>query len=387
MPRPTAPTTASSTANAPDPSPDKPSPGDAPLRRWLTTGVSHTIPFVVTGGMLIALAYLVGGPDVADQSSGLTLTGLAQTAPVPPRQILTGIGVAGLLYQLGSVALALLTPVLGGFIAYAVAGPLALVAGMVGGALASVVGAGYLGSLAAGLLSGGAVWLLSRLPSPRAVAGLIRVVVVPLVSTLAVGLVVVGVIGSPLAALQQQLTDGLGALSESGGVLLGLVLGLMVALDLGGPVNKAAYAFALAALAQGDAHVIAAVMAAGMAAPLSVALASTLRPQLFTEAERGAGRAAWALGASFVSEGAIPFAAADPVRVLPPLMAGSAAAGALSMALGATSLAPHGGIWVLPVAGHPLGWLLALVVGVLVGAGSLVAAKTWPGRHLESADR
>lgn len=347
-----------------------------PVRRWLTTGVSYAIPFAVTGGSLIALAYLLGGPGVASGTSSLTLPGVATALTSDPGAVVAGLGYPALVYLVGIAALALLVPVLSGFIAYAIAGPVGLVAGLVGGALASMVGAGYLGGLVTGAAAGGLAWLLCRVPVNRAVRGLAQVVGIPVVSTLLTGLLVLTVIGPPLAGVQQRVTMLLTALSGTHAVLLGVALGLMVALDLGGPVNKAAYAFALAALAGGDGHVLAAVMAAGMAAPLSVALASTARPRLFSDAERGAGRAAWLLGGSFITEGAIPFAAADPLRVLPSLMAGSATASGISMAAAVSLPAPHGGLWVSGLADHPLSWLAATGVGTLVGASCLIVAKS-----------
>jgi PTS system fructose-specific IIC component len=184
------------------------------------------------------------------------------------------------------------------------------------------------------------------------------------------------VVGQPIAAAQRGMTDWLNGLSGSNAILLGALLGLMMAFDMGGPVNKVAYTFGLAGLASGNLKVMAAVMAAGMVPPIGLALATVVRSRLFTRAERQAGEAAWLLGASFITEGAIPFAAADPLRVIPSLMAGSAVTGALSMGFGATSRAPHGGIWVIGLIGRPLLYVVALVAGVLVTAACVVVAKS-----------
>jgi PTS system fructose-specific IIC component len=201
------------------------------------------------------------------------------------------------------------------------------------------------------------------------------VVVIPVISTLIMGTLMLLVIGPPVAHLQTALTDWLAGLSGANAVLLGALLGLMMASDMGGPFNKVAYTFGLASLASGDIKVMAAVMAAGMTPPVAMALATVLRPALFTRAERRAGEAAWLLGASFITEGAIPFAAADPLRVIPSAMAGSALTGALSMAFGATSRAPHGGIWVLPLIGNPFLWVAAIAAGIVVSAACVVVAK------------
>jgi PTS system fructose-specific IIC component len=340
----------------------------ATVRGWLTSGVSYVIPFVTAGGLLIALGYALGGhgigeaPPVTEGFDGTTVSGWA-----------------ALLFQLGGLAFDFLVPVLGGFIAYAVAGRPALVSGFVGGAVAVVTGAGYLGGLVAGLLAGAVVHQLTRWRPPRAVAGTMPALVLPLVGTLVTGAVMWVVVGAPLAAATSGLTSWLNGLSGGNAVALGAVVGLMMAVDMGGPVNKAAYAFAVAGLSTGadTAPVLmAAVMAAGMTPPLAVALASTLRPRLFTGSERENGRAAWLLGASFITEGAIPFAAADPLRVIPSLMAGSSVAAALSIALGSSLHAPHGGVFVIGLIGGPVGHLVAVVAGTAVSAALVVALKS-----------
>jgi PTS system fructose-specific IIC component len=206
--------------------------------------------------------------------------------------------------------------------------------------------------------------------------GIMPVVVIPLVSTILIGFVMLIVVGKPIASAQTHLTTWLNGLSGSNAILLGVILGLMMAFDMGGPVNKVAYTFGVAALATGDTKIMAAVMAAGMTPPLGLALATVVRKHLFTDAEHENGRAAWLLGASFITEGAIPFAAGDPLRVIPSLMAGSAVTGALSMAFGASLRAPHGGIWVIALVGKPILYVLAVLVGTVVTTVCVVALKS-----------
>jgi fructose PTS system EIIBC or EIIC component len=251
-----------------------------------------------------------------------------------------------------------------------------LVPGIVGGLIANVIGAGFLGGLVSGLLAGGIAYWMTRIRVPRAVAGVMPVVVIPLVSSLVVGFLMLVFVGRPIAAATKGLENWLSGLSGSNAVLLGILLGLMMAFDMGGPVNKTAYTFALAGLASGNQTVMAAVMAAGMVPPIALALATVLRPKVFTKAERVAGEAAWLLGASFITEGAIPFAAADPLRVIPPIMLGSAVTGGLSMAMHVGLRAPHGGIFVLFAVTNILGFLLALLIGVLVAAAGVILLKS-----------
>jgi fructose PTS system EIIBC or EIIC component len=346
------------------------------LRQWLMTGVSYMIPFVAAGGILIALAFLIGGPQVANKVNGGTFEGTEYQAVSDLSKLIVQAGYAGLLFKIGAVAFSMLVPILAGFIAYAMGDRPALVAGVVGGLLAVEINAGFLGGLAAGLIAGAIVMWMKRVKVPRGVAGIMPVVVIPLVSTLIVGALMLVVIGQPIAAIQSGLTDWLQGLQGSNAILLGIILGLMMAFDMGGPVNKVAYAFGLAALTSGNLKVMAAVMAAGMTPPLGLALATVLRKNLFTKAERQAGEAAWLLGASFITEGAIPFAAGDPLRVIPSLMVGSAVTGALVMGFGNTSRAPHGGIWVVGLIGKPVLYVLAIVVGTVVTAASVIVLKT-----------
>jgi PTS system fructose-specific IIC component len=257
----------------------------------------------------------------------------------------------------------------------------------VAGLLAVAVGCGFLGGLLGGLIAGGVTLAILRVKVPRALAGVMPVVIIPLVTTLIVGVIMVVVIGKPIASAQSSLTDWLNGLSGTNSIVLGLLLGAMMAFDMGGPVNKVAYTFGLASLASGNTKIMAAVMAAGMVPPLACALATVVRPRLFTSTERKAGEAAWLLGLSFITEGAIPFAAADPVRVVPSLMAGGAVTGGLSMAFGATSRAPHGGIWVVGLIGNPGLYLVAILAGMLVSATALVTLKSLRGDVVETEPR
>jgi PTS system fructose-specific IIC component len=329
------------------------------VRQWLMTGVSYMIPFVAAGGILIALAFMVGGYQVTDTDA------------------IKDFGWAALLFKVGATAFSMLVPILAGFIAYAMADRPGIAPGVVGGLLASEIGAGFLGGIAAGLLAGGIVLLIKRASVPRSLRSLMPVLVIPLVATLAVGFLMIVVVGKPIAEAQTAMQDWLNGLGGSNAVVLGLLLGLMMAFDMGGPVNKVAYTFGLAALAAGNHDVMAAVMAAGMTPPLGLALATVVRRSLFTEPERESGKAAWVLGASFITEGAIPFAAADPLRVIPSLMVGSAVTGALSMAFGSRLQAPHGGIFVVGLVGRPLLYLVAIAAGTAVTAAAVIAAKSF----------
>lgn len=337
------------------------------LRTYLMSGVSYMVPFVAAGGLLIALSFAIGGYEIASAKSVADhfVWGEADSW-------------AALLNQIGSAAFGFLVPVLAGYIAYGMADRPALVPGFVGGAIALTVNAGFLGGLVAGLLAGAVVMAIQRVPVHSTLRGIMPVLVIPLIASAVVGFLMFIVVGKPLASLQNALTDWLNGLSGSNAVILGVVLGLMMCFDMGGPLNKVAYAFAVGGLADptpGSLKVMAAVMAAGMVPPLAMALATTVRRRLFTKTERENGRAAWVLGASFITEGAIPFAAADPLRVIPSVMAGGAVTGALSMAFGATLRAPHGGVFVVPLIGEPFLYLLAIAAGTLVATALVVLLK------------
>ncbi|MBK3581718.1 PTS sugar transporter subunit IIA [Streptomyces sp. MBT65] len=339
------------------------------LRKWLMSGVSYMVPFVAAGGLLIALGFAIGGYEIKSAPSVMQHFVWTQTDSW-----------AALMFQIGAVAFGFLVPVLAGYIAYGMADRPGLVPGFVGGMIASTINAGFLGGLAAGLIAGGVVLAIQKVKIPKAVRGIMPVVVIPLISTAIVGFLMFVVIGKPIASAQKGMTDWLNGLSGSNAVLLGALLGLMMCFDLGGPVNKVAYTFATAGIAVSNPSdsamkIMAAVMAAGMVPPLAMALATTVRGKLFTETERENGKAAWVLGASFISEGAIPFAAADPLRVIPSSMVGGAITGSLSMAFGATLRAPHGGIFVVPLIGHAFLYLIAIAVGMCVTAALVVVLK------------
>jgi PTS system fructose-specific IIC component len=339
------------------------------LRKWLMSGVSYMVPFVAAGGLLIALGFAIGGYKVDKAPSVMDHFMWAQADSW-----------AALLFQIGGVAFGFLVPVLAGYIAYGMADRPGLVPGFVGGSIALTINAGFLGGLAAGLIAGGVVIAIQKVNIPPALRGIMPVVVIPLISSAIVGFLMFVVIGKPIAEAQKGMTDWLNGLSGSNAILLGALLGLMMCFDLGGPVNKVAYTFATAGIAVSNPSdsamkIMAAVMAAGMVPPLAMALATTVRGKLFNQTERENGKAAWVLGASFISEGAIPFAAADPLRVIPASMAGGAITGALSMTFGATLRAPHGGIFVVPLIGNPFLYLVAIAAGVCVTTALVVVLK------------
>ncbi|MFI6413638.1 fructose-specific PTS transporter subunit EIIC [Streptomyces sp. NPDC050585] len=350
----------------------------ARLRAWLMSGVGYMVPFVAAGGLLMALGFAVGGWDIDKAPSAAEHFAWGQADSW-----------AALMFQTGGLAFQFLVPVLAGYIAYGMADRPGLVPGFVGGAVALTIDAGFLGGLAAGLLAGAVVRGVQRLRVPSALRGIMPVVVIPLVASAVVGFLMFLVVGKPIAALQGALTDWLAGLTGANAVLLGALLGLMMCFDLGGPVNKVAYAFAVGGLTtptDGSLKVMAAVMAAGMVPPLAMALATTVRARLFTRAERENGKAAWVLGASFISEGAIPFAAADPLRVIPSVMAGGAVTGALSMAFEATLRAPHGGVFVVPLIGNPFPYLAAVLAGTVLSAALVIALKSHRGRPEAGGD-
>ncbi len=357
------------------------------VRQWLMTGVSYMIPFVAAGGILIAIGFMLSTVAMGDQGPidvvnyGLTAEGeynIAQNFDV-----LSLMSWAGLLFTMGAAAFGFLVPILSGFIAFAIADRPGLVPGIVGGSIAATMGAGFLGGIATGLLGGFVARWIAGWKVHKGVRGVMPVVVIPLLSTLITAGLFITILGRPIVWLTDQLNSWLGGLTGGSALVLGLILGAMMGFDLGGPVNKVAYFFATAGLATAgtaaDApqlKIMAAVMAAGMVAPLAMALATTVRPGLFSEPERENGKAAWLLGASFISEGAIPFAAADPVRIITSSVIGSAVTGGLVMIFGATLRAPHGGIWVLPLIGNFLLFLAALAVGVVIMAGIVIALKS-----------
>ena len=343
-------------------------------RQILLTGVSYMIPFVAAGGLLIALGFLFGGYEIADVANDIALNN--SLTNLPDGGLAQYFG--AILFSLGGLAFGFLVPALAGYISFAIADRPGIAPGFTAGALAVFVGGGFIGGIVGGVIAGFTALWISRIDVPRWLRGLMPVVIIPLVASLVVGLIMFLLIGRPLALINTGLTDWLNGLTGTSAILLGVILGLMMCFDLGGPVNKAAYAFATAGLAAATTasfEVMATVMAAGMVPPLAMALATTVRPSLFSEPEKENGRAAWLLGAAFISEGAIPFAAADPLRVIPSMMFGGAITGALCMATGVTLRAPHGGIFVFFAMGNLAWFLISLAVGTAAAAAAVVAAK------------
>ncbi|MBM7367688.1 PTS fructose transporter subunit IIABC [Gordonia hydrophobica] len=355
------------------------------LKQALLTGVSYMIPFVAAGGLLMALGFLLGGYEIANSTveegtSDATYYALHNSLwELPPGGLLQYLG--ALSFAVGNLAIGLMVAVLAGYIAYAIADRPGLAPGFTAGLIAVAVGSGFIGGLVGGLLAGVVALWLSRLPLPQWARGLQPVVIIPLVATLITGFVMFALLARPLSWVNTELENQLNSMSGSSKIILGIVIGLMMCFDLGGPVNKAAYAFGVAGLGLAGAgvpqwEIMAAVMAAGMVPPLALALATALRPSSFTEPERENGKAAWLLGASFISEGAIPFAAADPLRVIPSMMLGGAVTGALSMAMSVQLRAPHGGIFVLfAMNGTWWKFLIAIVAGTVVSAIAVLTAK------------
>jgi PTS system fructose-specific IIC component len=352
------------------------------VRQWLMTGVSYMIPFVAAGGILIAFGFMLarfaGGDNGAIEVTKIPIADLIKHFDAT-----SGMQWAALLFQVGVAAFGFLVPALAGFIAFGIADRPGIAPGFVGGALAGVVGAGFLGGIVAGFLGGFVALWVSNWKVPRAVASIMPVVLIPLVATLITGGLMIVLLGRPLSWVTDKLTAGLDNMSGGSMIVLGVVLGLMMAFDMGGPVNKVAYTFATtgltaAAIASHGTQltVMAAVMAAGMTPPLGLALATVVRKDLFSEPEQENGKAAWLLGASFITEGAIPFAAADPLRVIPSIMVGSGVTGGLVAAFGSELAAPHGGIWVTPLISGIPGYLLAILVGTGVTAALVVIAKS-----------
>ncbi|MCP1624861.1 PTS fructose-like transporter subunit IIB [Pseudomonas nitroreducens] len=316
--------------------------------KHLLTGVSFMLPMVVAGGLLIALSFVFGIEAFKQQ----------------------GTLAAALMQIGGDAAFKLMVPMLAGYIAWSIADRPGLAPGMIGGLLASTLGAGFLGGIVAGLLAGYSARAIARwIPLPASVAALKPILIIPLLASLFTGLVMIYVVGSPVAAMMRALTDFLAGMGTTNAILLGLLLGGMMCVDLGGPINKAAYAFSVGLLASQSYAPMAAVMAGGMVPPIGMGIATLLARRKFAQSEREAGKAALVLGLCFISEGAIPFAAKDPLRVIPASIAGGALTGALSMLFGCKLLAPHGGLFVLLIPNamnHALLYLLAIAIGSVV---------------------
>ncbi|WP_330446303.1 fructose-specific PTS transporter subunit EIIC [Kocuria rhizophila] len=356
------------------------------IRKAVMTGVSYMIPFVAAGGLLMAIAFMIADPvEVAQQADHIlqsaTLGNLGDVS--------LSMYLGAVLFKTGNLAMSLLVPALAGYIAYGLADRPGIAPGFAAGLVANFMGAGFIGGIVGGLLAGLCAYWLSLPRLPRWLGSLMPVVIIPLLASLFAGGLLFLVVGGPIAAFMTWLTGLLSGMSGASAVALGAVLGLMMCSDLGGPINKVAYSFAVAGLGtatnSAPQEIMAAVIAAGMVPPLGLALASTvLGRKYFTAAERENGKTSWLLGASFISEGAIPFAAADPLRVIPASMVGGVVTGAMSMAFGVASAAPHGGVFILPVIHGPGAFLLSVVVGTLI-TGVLVTLLKRVGRAKEHA--
>ncbi|MDP9883017.1 PTS system fructose-specific IIC component [Sinomonas atrocyanea] len=368
--------------------------GGAKLKRVLLTGVSYMIPFVAGGGLLIALGFLLGGFDITKYADTIVVKNNLFSLPTefgPQALGPLGAYLGAVLFKIGALSMGFLVPALAGYIGYALADRPGIAPGFVAGAVASFMGAGFLGGIVGGLLAGYTAHWLATLPAPRWLRGLMPVAIIPLIaSIIASGLMFV-VLGGPIAFVTKALNDWLTGMSGAAAVILGIILGLMMCFDLGGPVNKVAYAFAVAGLSAASEanpapyHIMAAVMAAGMVPPLAMALATVLDHRNFNATEHENGKAAWLLGASFISEGAIPFAAADPLRVIPASMLGGALTGALSMAFNVSSKAPHGGIFVFFAIDNFFLWVVSIAAGVVVTALATIALKRYVGKKAPEA--
>ncbi len=377
-------------------------------RRVLMTGVSYMIPFVSAGGLLIALSFLLGGYDITDQAGTIVTSNTLWDLPDLDALNLTHAlfdssffaYIGSVIFMLGATAFKFLVPALAGYIAYAIADRPGIAPGFVMGAIAVDLGgfgiaqSGFLGGIVGGVLAGMLALWIGRWRVPSAARGLMPVMVIPLITTLIAGFVMVTVLAKPLGWVMDELTKGLNSMTGGSAILLGVVLGLMMAFDMGGPLNKVAYLFAttgLTAVASVpgnpvELQIMAAVMLAGMVPPIALALATVVRPGLFNLPERENGKAGWLFGASFITEGAIPFAAADPLRVIPAIMLGSAVTGGLSMAMEVGVRAPHGGIFVLFAVDNILGYFIALIAGVIVGAIAVIITKSIGRTDSEAAD-
>ncbi|ALE04318.1 PTS lactose transporter subunit IIC (plasmid) [Arthrobacter sp. ERGS1:01] len=358
-------------------------------KKVLLTGVSYMIPFVAGGGLLIALGFLLGGFEIAGAAGKILANNSLGNLPTEyPAHALGPLGayLGAVAFQIGQLSMSFLVPALAGYIAFGIADRPGIAPGFTAGAVAVFMGAGFLGGLVGGLLAGLAAYWIGTWRVPRWLRGLMPVVIIPLLGSIIASGAMLLLLGAPIAALSNGLNHWLTGMSGASAVVLGVILGLMMCFDLGGPVNKVAYAFAVAGLGTGSAlnhapwEIMATVMAAGMVPPLAMALATVVDKKRFSLAERENGKAAWLLGASFISEGAIPFAAADPLRVIPATMLGGAVTGAMTMAFHVTSQAPHGGIFVFFAIGNFGMFALAILVGMVISAFTVVALKRWAVR-------
>ena len=358
------------------------------IYKAVMTGISYMIPFVAAGGILVALGFVFEAITVPNLGDVNTKAILGSATLFNLGNVHWTLYLGAVLQTIGGFGLSLMVPALAAYIAYGLAQRPGIAPGFIAGSVALAVNAGFLGGIVGGILAGLIAYALGTLKLPRWLGSMMPVVITPLVTSLVAGLAMYLLLGAPLAWVMTTLQDWLTSMSGGSALLLGLILGAMMASDLGGPINKAAYLFATAGLSSGatvNQEIMAAVIISGMVPPLAMALATTLRPKLFNENERENGKAAWLLGASFISEGAIPFASADPARVIPSTIVGGAIAGAISMGAHVASPAPHGGIWIIGLAQNPLMFLAAVVAGTVVSALLYVVLKSLGARSKASA--
>lgn len=358
------------------------------IYKAVMTGISYMIPFVAAGGILVALGFVFEAITVPNLGEVNTKAILESATLFNLGDVHWTLYLGAVLQTIGGFGLSLMVPALAAYIAYGLAQRPGIAPGFIAGSVALAVNAGFLGGIVGGILAGLIAYALGTLKLPRWLGSMMPVVITPLVTSLVAGLAMYLLLGAPLAWVMTTLQDWLTSMSGGSALLLGLILGAMMASDLGGPINKAAYLFATAGLSSGatvNQEIMAAVIISGMVPPLAMALATTLRPKLFNENERENGKAAWLLGASFISEGAIPFASADPARVIPSTIVGGALAGAISMSAHVASPAPHGGIWIIGLAQNPLMFLVAVVAGTVVSALVYVVLKSVGARSKASA--
>ena len=358
------------------------------IYKAVMTGISYMIPFVAAGGILVALGFVFEAITVPNLGDVNTKAILDSATLFNLGDVHWTLYLGAVLQTIGGFGLSLMVPALAAYIAYGLAQRPGIAPGFIAGSVALAVNAGFLGGIVGGILAGLIAYALGTLKLPRWLGSMMPVVITPLVTSLVAGLAMYLLLGAPLAWVMTTLQDWLTSMSGGSALLLGLILGAMMASDLGGPINKAAYLFATAGLSSGatvNQEIMAAVIISGMVPPLAMALATTLRPKLFNENERENGKAAWLLGASFISEGAIPFASADPARVIPSTIVGGAIAGAISMGAHVASPAPHGGIWIIGLAQNPLMFLAAVVAGTVVSALLYVVLRSLGARSKASA--
>lgn len=358
------------------------------IYKAVMTGISYMIPFVAAGGILVALGFVFEAITMPNLGDVDTKAILGSATLFNLGDVHWTLYLGAVLQTIGGFGLSLMVPALAAYIAYSLAQRPGIAPGFIAGSVALAVNAGFLGGIVGGILAGLIAYALGTLKLPRWLGSMMPVVITPLVTSLVAGLAMYLLLGAPLAWVMTTLQDWLTSMSGGSALLLGLILGAMMASDLGGPINKAAYLFATAGLSSGatvNQEIMAAVIISGMVPPLAMALATTLRPKLFNENERENGKAAWLLGASFISEGAIPFASADPARVIPSTIVGGAIAGAISMGAHVASPAPHGGIWIIGLAQNPLMFLAAVVAGTVVSALLYVVLKSLGARSKASA--